>query len=206
MYHRPTSESLAESTMKRYSTQPPEQLNPTNLPSCRLGPSGLMHPYREADPDYLSIYPLGFKGCFQCGSDYWHENREDRPDNHDKFKRDLFWKEMWIHKPHTKKANHGSQPFGGNSHQERNNHQQYGPSNHQVCILQLTLQSTVSHDFNNRNSSVVWIVWIYHLPFSKEFNIILSAQSAMESQFIIVSSVCNGKSAPTITTDSRHLL
>ena len=65
------------------------------------------------------------------------------------------------------------------------------------CISQLTLQSTlqstVSHDLNNnrkvsndwnnsRNSSVVRIIWIYRLPFSKEFNIILSAQSAMESQ------------------------
>ena len=184
MYHRPTSESLAESTMKWYSTQPPEQLNPTNLPSCRVGPSGLMHPYSEADPNHLSIHPLGFRGCFWCGSKYQHENREDCPDNHDKFKRDLFWKEMWIHKPHhTKKLNHGSWSIGGNSHQ-RNNRQQYGPLHHQVCILQLTLQSRQSATTltTGIRQLLDWIVWIYRLPFSKEFNIILSAQSAMESQ------------------------
>ena len=26
-----------------------------------------MYPYDPDDPDYLSIYQVGFKGCFQCG-------------------------------------------------------------------------------------------------------------------------------------------
>ena len=100
------SESLAEQTMSRYSDQskPP---NPNNLPT-RLGKNGNPHPFRNDDPDYLSQYPLGFRGCYQCGSSD-HTNRRDCPMEGNKQAASTFWKELWIHKPWTKRSQTGNQ-------------------------------------------------------------------------------------------------
>ena len=95
-------QSPAEQTLSRYKapSQPTDQSNPKNLP-VRKGPDGLLYPYRLDDPTYVSKYPLGFRGCFKCGAST-HFNLRDCPDR-DTGTRTEFWKELWIHKPHTKR-------------------------------------------------------------------------------------------------------
>ena len=95
-------QSPAEQTLARYkspssSNQPH---NPHNLPT-RKGSDNLLYPYRLDDPNYTSKYPLGFRGCFKCGRDD-HFNLRDCPQR-DVGTRREFWKELWIHKPHTKR-------------------------------------------------------------------------------------------------------
>jgi hypothetical protein len=94
------SKSLAESTMSRHS-DPRNPPNPLNLPT-RPGKDGVPHPYRADDPGYLSYYPLGFRGCYQCGGTD-HIDRKECPKQGQPQAGDHFWKELWIHKPHTKK-------------------------------------------------------------------------------------------------------
>ena len=84
-----------------------------------------MYPYDPDDPDYLSIYQVGFKGCFQCGK-VGHYDRSQCPLNNDCKASKLLWTELWIHKPHTKKKK--------NRTQERASNNAYG-SNHQQTDL-----------------------------------------------------------------------
>ena len=67
-----------------------------------------MYPYDPDDPDYLSIYQVGFKGCFQCGQ-VGHYDRAQCPLKNDRKSLKLFWTELWIHNPHTKNKNNRTQ-------------------------------------------------------------------------------------------------
>ena len=90
--------SPAEETMQKHSSRVP---NPTNLPVKEVG--GILYPYREDDPSYISRYPLGFRGCFKCGSETAHEDGfASCPRHRDASAKAPFFKELWIHKPHTK--------------------------------------------------------------------------------------------------------
>ena len=125
------SESPAEQTIRRY-TQPTtastptkqQQPNPLNLP-CRVGPTGLLHPYRADDPGYLSKYPLGFRGCFKCGADD-HNSWQQCPLKNDGNKKEFF-RELWIHKPQTKRSNQNNQSSSSDRpvsmHTSRQSHQ-----------------------------------------------------------------------------------
>lgn len=116
------SASPAESTLTRYKSPAKEcgnntidESNPYGLPT-RRGPTGLQHPYDREDPKSISKFPIGFKGCFKCGSlDHWLSSRCSAADTHGSKKE--FFRELWIHKPHTKKLNSTPQrntPIGSN--------------------------------------------------------------------------------------------
>lgn len=91
--------SPAEETMQKYSSRTP---NPANLPVKDIG--GVLYPYRLDNPSVISKYPLGFRGCFKCGAETAHADGfnacpKARGDQTAKM---AFFKELWIHKPHTK--------------------------------------------------------------------------------------------------------
>ena len=88
--------SQAEETITKYRGGEQDAPNPSQLP-LQAGPGGLMFPYHPDEPEYLSIYQVGFRGCYQCGQ-IGHYDRKECPSKNS----NLFWKELWIHKPHTK--------------------------------------------------------------------------------------------------------
>ena len=109
--------SPAEETMQRYSTRAP---NPQNLP-VKEGRDGQMYPFREDDPATISKYPIGFRGCFRCGNPKYHERgMEPCPRLNDPAARMIFLRELWIHKPHTKRFNAGPANFGTAQNEFRN--------------------------------------------------------------------------------------
>ena len=101
-YHQPNS-SQAETTMNRYKGNSSPPPNPHNLPTRIHPTTGLPHPYNPNSPDYLSRYPLGFMGCFNCG-ELDHRSSRECKKRVPKEERDLFWKDLWIHKPSTRKS------------------------------------------------------------------------------------------------------
>jgi len=108
--------SPAEETMQRYSTRAP---NPQNLP-VKEGRDGQMYPFREDDPATISKYPIGFRGCFRCGNPKYHERgMEPCPRINDPAAKTIFLRELWIHKPHTKRFN-GPANFGTAQNEFRN--------------------------------------------------------------------------------------
>ena len=70
--------SSAESTLTKYSTPPSSTTAATNanVPTKVHPDTGLHHPFNEID-GYLSRFPVGFRGCFACGSTS-HFNTDDR--------------------------------------------------------------------------------------------------------------------------------
>ena len=62
-----------------------------------------MHPY-DAEYNFMSRFPIGFRGCFICGSTNYF-SREDFPvglDGNNREANNIFFNELWAHKPHTK--------------------------------------------------------------------------------------------------------
>ena len=89
-----------------------------------------MYPYDTDDPDYLSIYQVGFKECFQCGQ-VGHYDRAQCPTKNDRKASKLFWTELWIHKPHTKrKVRLTSSLFI-----EKSNRRVWHVRSHIICIV-----------------------------------------------------------------------
>jgi len=97
--------SLAESTMQRYNGNngSSNSTSVNNQVATRKHPTtGLQHPY-DQERDYLSRFPLGFKGCYNCG-ETTHFRTQDCPTaNSASFDKMKFFSEMWAHKPHTKR-------------------------------------------------------------------------------------------------------
>ena len=83
--------------------------NPNTLP-WKLGQDGRKYPYNPAEPEYLSKYPIGFRGCFKCDS-IGHNMKEDCPMGTIKDRRllGIFFEEFRIHKPNHEKR--GSRPM-----------------------------------------------------------------------------------------------
>lgn len=69
-------QSLAENPMDRYG--PPKGGKPKEIP-IRKGRDGNFYPYYFSDPDYISRFELDFLGCFKCGSNTGHMNKDDCP-------------------------------------------------------------------------------------------------------------------------------
>ena len=121
--------SQAEDTIANYRGGEQYAPKPLQLP-LRAGPEGLMYPYDPDDPDYLSIYQVGFKGCFRCGQ-VGHYDRAQFPLNNDLKASKLFWTELGIHKPHTKrKVRLTSSLFI-----EKSNRRVWHVRSHTICIV-----------------------------------------------------------------------
>ena len=144
-----TSMSQAETTIQRH--QPGQQMfgGATSAPSTppqnsrtsiqslphRQGQDGRMYPFHPQEPSVLSDYPLGFRGCYGCGDPGHWRFRTECPlrDNADARKR--FWKNLWIHRPHTKRRQDNiaqtspstSQTTTNNYYQNNNTHNSSSP-------------------------------------------------------------------------------
>ena len=103
------SASQAESTLQKYSNPPSTSQSSSQAGQKRPQPplitkNGVQYPYDPENPNNVSEFPLGFRGCFGCG----HKDHFD-------FRRcpfravpgmsTQFWRNLWLHKPHTKKSN-----------------------------------------------------------------------------------------------------
>ena len=102
-YHSP---SLAENVLSNNSgaVGNGEQPNPSNL-SYRVGQDGNNCPYNPAEPEYLSKFPVGFKGCFMCGrSDLWKRGDFPLGNVNDKTIFEVFFKEFHIHCPNNARS------------------------------------------------------------------------------------------------------
>ena len=98
--------------------------------------SGLQHPFDPAN-NFLSRFPVDFKGCFNCGqTDHW-QIKSCPAANNGKFNKTMFFNEMWAHKPHTKRAprqfdnnisRSGSNYFHSNQQSNHNGNNTFGQS------------------------------------------------------------------------------
>ena len=88
--------SLAEKTISSYKT--PND----NIPTRRHNQTGAEHPY-DATTDYLSMYPLGWVGCYACG-DQGHTRSVDCPLwQAGRVNKKAFFLELHAHKPWTRR-------------------------------------------------------------------------------------------------------
>ena len=151
-------QSPAEQTLAKYkdTSQRTDQPNPKNLP-VRTGPDGLLYPYRLDDPTYISKYPLGFRGCFKCGATN-HFNLRDCPER-DSGTRTKFWKELWIHKPHTKRND-----YDRNKPRDQVRHTQLLPQHYSFPspFRSRAIQDHHSHTMRLINRHII-TPWVYLL-------------------------------------------
>ena len=95
--------SLVETTLSRYNkTNNGDDTNKSNDVKTRKHPIIVQqHPYDKAR-NFLSQFPLGFLGCFNCVQ-LGHSNTRDCLNNRgDKFDKQIFFHKLWPHKPHKK--------------------------------------------------------------------------------------------------------
>lgn len=99
-----TNKSLAEETIERYKGPMPGAHNANNTNATdievRKKSDGNNYPF-HIPTQYMSQYPVGFRGCFVCGStDHWR--KESCPVTQSgNFDRKKFFHDLWAHKPHT---------------------------------------------------------------------------------------------------------
>lgn len=99
-----TNKSLAEETLEKYKGPPGNGTNNSNVNATdievRKGTDGNLYPF-HTPTQYLSQYPVGFRGCFVCGStDHWRKDSCPITQSGN-FNRCKFFHDLWAHKPHT---------------------------------------------------------------------------------------------------------
>ena len=99
--------SLAETTIARYNNNDtnvnPNYKNKETKIETRLHPeTGMQHPF-DSSAIFLSRFPIGFQGCFNCGKTDHNCTRDCESAREGNFNKKNFFSEMWAHKPHTKK-------------------------------------------------------------------------------------------------------
>ena len=140
--------SLAEQTLSKYNG------GSNNLPQpnieTRIHPkTGLPHPYTPST-GYLSEYPLGFKGCFNCGkTDHWRSTHCPLR-LAGIFDKTRFFKELWAHKPHTKRDDNSMKSNNGNINMPNTNSRY--ESNYANRNMSITNNSNIA---NNSNEAYV---------------------------------------------------
>ena len=92
------SQSLAEGVLQEYKG--PASNHPDV--EIRKGADGKSYPF-HIPTQFLSTFPVGFRGCYVCGStDHW--KREDcEKSKSGQFHRQTFFRNLWAHRPHTHK-------------------------------------------------------------------------------------------------------
>ena len=105
--------SQAESTLQQYSShsyhtnnqpKPPSSSSPSlsRQPPPTITKNNLQYPYDPTNPSNVSDFPLSFKGCLGCGN-LDHFDFKSCPFRSIPGMPTQFWKNLWLHKPHTKK-------------------------------------------------------------------------------------------------------
>jgi predicted amino acid-binding ACT domain protein len=100
--------SQAETTLQQYASSTnsngsrPDRIEPSLI---RLN-DGLMYPYDPKDPSNISDFPVDKKCCLGCGSTDHFLFKNHCPFKDDPEYNKRFWKNLWLHKPHTKRDNH----------------------------------------------------------------------------------------------------
>ena len=64
--------------------------------------TALNYPY-DVEYNFTTRFPVGFRGCFICGATYQFERGSCSVKINSKEERNLPFKELWSHKPQTKK-------------------------------------------------------------------------------------------------------
>ncbi len=124
---QPGNLSQAETTLQKYKGFPQRRQPGEELPT-RTGADGLQYPYRPEEPEKVSDYPVGFRGCFGCGDPNHFRFKEECPYNMDPAVRNKYWTNLWIHKPHTKQHGQAGHSSGGRGGGNSNGMGHYGPS------------------------------------------------------------------------------
>ena len=90
-------------TLQNYQWKTPNELiSSRDVPSIFDPVTKLSYPF-NSDLDYVSKYPVGFKGCFTCASEaHWKSDDCPKVQSGQSNKR-AFFKELWTHKPWLKK-------------------------------------------------------------------------------------------------------
>ena len=91
--------SLAEETIQKYTPQTPDHKD------IELVKKGDKCYPKHIPTGHVSIYPVGFSGCFWCGSsDHWKSQFCPKKSD-DRVKVRAFLQELWCHKPQQYKKN-----------------------------------------------------------------------------------------------------
>ena len=127
------SQSSAEFTMSKYDNgkqQYQGRNNGTKVETRLCRDTGLQHPY-DKENDYLSRFPEGFRGCFNCGKTDHFRTGDCQLAQSGKFDKKKFFLELWAHKPHTKISNRDT-----NGNQNSNNQGNLGNNTGQNFNMQ----------------------------------------------------------------------
>ena len=110
------SNSQAEATLQQYSrTPPPSQSTSSSVslqqsshitrqrqPPPTITRNNQQYPYDPLNPSTISDFPISFRGCLGCGNTD-HSDFKTCPFRSIPGMPTQFWKNLWLHKPHTKK-------------------------------------------------------------------------------------------------------
>ena len=92
-----------------------EHYNNQHMEETKTDPqSGLQHLF-DKDNNRLSRFPVGFRGCYNCGKPDHFSTIFCLEAKSGNFNKATFFNKMWVHKPHTKKLPHESVSVNGGS-------------------------------------------------------------------------------------------
>ena len=94
---------LAETAIVRYNNKNGDTVPRTKVETKTHHVTGLQHPYDNVRY-FLSRFPLGFRGCYNCDSEDNINTRDCDLAKSGSFNKSEFFAEMWVHKHHTKKV------------------------------------------------------------------------------------------------------
>ena len=99
------SQSLAETTLQKYSSSLPPTPFQSKFKQHIAPPTtdkqGQKYPHDPANPSNISDFPITFRSCLGCGHTD-HYNFKLCPFRNVPGMATQFWKNLWLHKPHTK--------------------------------------------------------------------------------------------------------
>ena len=144
-------QSPAESTIRRYSSNMANNFDDKNeakVPTKLCEKTGLQHPY-DKETNYISRFPVGFRGCFNCGATDHFSTRDCPAAQSGNFNKRKFFAELWAHKPHTRKFDFNRQPMQSNLGSQQN----YSTNGNPSPDIQISNQPHFSESFNHHQRS-----------------------------------------------------
>ena len=122
------SPSIAEQTIRQNTPgyAPTHSNNQLKVETRTHPQSGLQHPF-DKDNNFLSRFPVDFRGCFNCGKTNHFTTKFCPAANSGDFDKTTFFNEMWAHKPDTKRikrateGQHSTAQINGSMNQYNHN-------------------------------------------------------------------------------------